>query len=162
MQLKLVLTTFCLSIVYAAFAQKSERVIKQPTSIQTINSNQNGITDTIRVDYSKNRTKQLSSISVENTSVINNQSILQELYTIEDERNIIEKDNSLSSSERRNRIYENNSKYKIKKAEFIEYVNSKGVLNISKKEQSYFLSILKSDNNISEYNKNIELINQSN
>ncbi|HRP60332.1 MAG TPA: hypothetical protein PK833_08620, partial [Vicingus sp.] len=88
--------------------------------------------------------------------------LLQELYSIEDERNSIEKNNSLSSSERNDRINKINSSYNIKKAEFMNYVNSKGFSTVSKQEQSYFLSILKSDNNMTEYNKYIELIKQSN
>lgn len=162
MKLNLVLTTLCLSILSFAFAQKSEKTIKQPALHHSTTTSQKMVTDTIGIDNSKTRTPQLSSNSIENTSVSINQSLLQQLYVIEDERNVIEKDHSLSSSERNNRIDENNSKYNLKKAEFIDYVNSKGVLNISKKEQSYFLSILKSDNNMSEYNKNIELIKQSN
>ncbi len=161
MKLHIVLTAFYLSLFSFAFTQ-NKKIIKQPAPYHSTSAAQNTVTDTIGVDHSKTRTPQLSSSSIENTSKIKNQSLLQELYAIEDERNVIEKDNSLSSSERNNRIDENNSKYNFKKAEFIEYVNSKGVLNISKKEQSYFLSILKSDNNMSEYNKNIELIKQSN
>lgn len=162
MKLNLVLTTLCLGIFSFAYAQKSEKIIKRPAPYHSTIASQKIVTDTIGVDHSKTRTPQLSSSAVENTSANRNQSLLQELYAIEDERNTIEKDNSLSSYERSSRIDENNSKYNLKKAEFIEYVNSKGVLNISKKEQSYFLSILKSDNNMSEYNKNIELIKQSN
>ncbi|MGE0562082.1 MAG: hypothetical protein AB7O47_09715 [Flavobacteriales bacterium] len=161
MKLNLVLTT--LSIVFFSFtyAQKSEKIIKQPTPYHATNLSQNSVTDTINVVNPNTRTPQFSTSSVENALTNKNQSLLQELYSLEDERNIIDKDNSLSSSERRNRIDKNNSKYNLKKAEFIEYVNSKGILNVSKQEQSYFLSILKSSNNMSEYNKNMELIKQS-
>jgi hypothetical protein len=161
MKLHIVLTAFYLSLFSFAFTQ-NKKIIKQPAPYHSTSAAQSIVTDTISVDHSKTRTPKLSNSSVENISTSRSQSLLQELYAIEDERNTIEKDNSLSSYERSNRIDENNSKYNLKKAEFIEYVNSKGVLNISKKEQSYFLSILKSDNNMSEYNKNIELIKQSN
>lgn len=162
MKLNLVLMTFCLGIVSLSFAQKSEKIIKQPTPNHQLNSSQPKHIDTIDVANPKSRVPQLSSSSVENTSMIKNQSLLQELYSIEDERNIIEKDNSLSSSERGNKIEENNSKYNLKKAEFIKYINSKGVLNSTKNEQSYYLSLLKSDKNESEYNRVIQLIKQSN
>ena len=162
MKLNLVLMTFCLGIISLSFAQKSEKIIKQPTPNHQLNSSQPKHIDTIDVANPKSRVPQLSSSSVENTSMIKNQSLLQELYSIEDERNIIEKDNSLSSSERSNKIEENNSKYNLKKAEFTEYVNSKGVLNSTKNEQSYYLSLLKSDKNESEYNRVIQLIKQSN
>lgn len=162
MKLNLVLTTLCLGILSFAYAQKSEKIIKQPTPYHSTNASQSKVTDTINVANPKGRTPQFSTNSVENTSNIKNQSLLQELYSIEDERNIIEKDNSLSSSERNNRIDENNSKYNLKKAEFIEYVNSKGVLNVTRNEQNYYLSLLKSDKNESEYNRVIQLIKQSN
>lgn len=162
MKLNLVLMTFCLGIISLSFAQKSEKILKQPTPNHQSNSSQPRHTDTISVANPKSRAPQLSSRSVNNASTNKNNSLLQELYSIEDERNIIEKDNSLSSSERSNKIEENNSKYNLKKAEFIEYINSKGVLNITKNEQSYYLSLLKSDKNESEYNRVIQLIKQSN
>jgi hypothetical protein len=162
MKLKLVLTTLCFGLLSFSYAQKDEKIIKQPTPIQTINASQTKIVDTIGVDNSKTRAPQMSSKSIDNALVSKKQSIIQELYAIEDERNNIEKDNSLSVSERSSRIDENNSKYQLKKIEFLDFVNTKGILNVSKQEQSYFLSILKSENNTIEYNKNIELIKQSN
>lgn len=161
MKLHIVLTAFYLSLFSFAFTQ-NKKIIKQPAPYHSTSAAQSIVTDTIGVDHSKTRTPKFSTNSVENTSNIKNQSLLQELYSIEDERNIIEKDNSLSSSERNNRIDENNSKYNFKKAEFIEYVNSKGVLNVTRNEQNYYLSLLKSDKNESEYNRVIQLIKQSN
>lgn len=162
MKLKLVLTTLCVSLLSFSYAQKSERVIKQAPPHQSINTSQTRVVDTIGVDKSKTKKPQFSSKSVDNTVANKNNSLLQELYSIEDERNSIEKNNSLSSSERNDRINEINSSYNIKKAEFMNYVNSKGFSTVSKQEQSYFLSILKSDNKMSEYNKYVELIKQSN
>jgi hypothetical protein len=162
MKLKIVLTTLCLGVISFSYAQKSERIIKQPTPNQSLNTSQTSTSDTIGVNnYSRTKSPQLSTKSVDNTVSAKNNSLLQELYSIEDDRNTIENDNSFSSSERNKRINEINSTYNLKKTEFVNYVNSKGILNVSKQEQSYFLSILKSENNVTEYNKNIELINQS-
>lgn len=162
MKLKIVLTSLCLGVLTFSYAQKSERIIKQPTPSQSLNSSQTRTTDTIGVNTSRTKSPQLSTKSVDNSVSNKNNSLLQELYSIEDQRNSIEKNNSLSTSERNNRINEINSSYNIKKAEFMNYVNSKGFSTVSKQEQSYFLSILKSDNNMTEYNKYIELIKQSN
>ena len=85
-------------------------------------------------------------------------SILQELNSIQDERNRIEKNTTLSSGERTRQIQENNIRYQSKKTEFIEYISNSGVLNVSKTEQSYYLSFLKNDNNIEKYLTTKELI----
>tara|TARA_R110001592_G_scaffold35209_10_gene120062 strand:+ start:3296 stop:3754 length:459 start_codon:yes stop_codon:yes gene_type:complete len=89
------------------------------------------------------------------------ESLLQELYFIEDERLRIEKNESLSSNERSQKIQSNNIEYNSKREEFKNYVSSKGILNVSKQEQNYYLSILKQDKEIEEYKKNIALIKNS-
>lgn len=89
------------------------------------------------------------------------QSILQEIYSIEDQRNAVEKNTSLSVQDRAQQINTINQNYLLKKADFEQYVVSKGVLNISTQEQNYYLSILKNDSRDQEYQDNINLINNS-
>lgn len=157
MQLRLILTTLCIGLASFSFAQTNQRTIKKATPV--VNTTQQSTSKSNSGATTNSRSPQFSTSSVASTQ---NQSLLQELYAIEDQRNSIEKDHSISSTERGNLIIENNSAYSSKKTEFVIYINSKGILNVSKQEQSYFLSILKTDNNLSEYNKNIELIKHSN
>jgi hypothetical protein len=90
-----------------------------------------------------------------------NQVLLQELYLIEDERHRAEKNQSLSQSQRSLKIQENNTAYANKKQEFMSYVDSKGILNVTKQEQNYYLYLLKYDKKQEEYIKNINLIKNS-
>jgi len=57
-------------------------------------------------------------------------------------------------------IQKNNTSYQVKKTEFKNYVSTKGILNVSKQEQNFYLSILKYEDK-EEYSKNIELIKSS-
>ena len=107
------------------------------------------------------RSPQFTTTSVNNQSEIVKQSLLQELYSIEDQRNIIEKNNALSSSDRNLLIQENNKKYTEKRIEFINFIESKGIVNVTKQEQSFYLNCLKQDNRIDDYNKGINLIKNS-
>lgn len=91
----------------------------------------------------------------------NNETILQEMYSIEDERFRIENNESLSVSERASQIAKNKNRYNSKKTDFIDHVLSVGVLNVSQKEQKYYLSLLKNDNKIEECKRVIELIKTS-
>jgi hypothetical protein len=103
-----------------------------------------------------------SSTTKSNSGVeIKKQSLLEELYLIEDERQRIENNESLSSSERSQKIQSNNTEFNKKREEFKNYISSKGILNATKQEQNYYLSILKSGGDKTEYSKNIELINNS-
>jgi len=118
------------------------------------------------VDDSKYKAKLNGSVfnSKETTtqSIESNEaSLLQELFLIEDERVRLEKDVSLSSTERTSMIAKNSSEYNLKKGEFKNYVSSKGVLNISSKEQRYYISLLKNDNEVAECKRVIELIKTS-
>ncbi len=88
-------------------------------------------------------------------------SLLQEIYEIEDERNRIEKNQSLSSTERSSLLNEVNSSYKIKKQEFLNYVNSTGFSNIPEKEQLFYISLLKEDGKMEDYKKYIDLLKSS-
>jgi hypothetical protein len=78
-------------------------------------------------------------------------SLLDVLYSIDDERLVIERDKGLSKSERSIRIDENKNRFGIAKRDFYSYVKSKGFLNLSRKEQGYYLMLLKKDGNIEEY-----------
>lgn len=109
----------------------------------------------------KKRTPQFStSTSAKSDSQNKKQSLLQELYSIEDERHRIEKNESLSQSERGSEIQKNNASYQSKKTEFKNYVSAKGILNVTKQEQNFYLSILKYEDKEG-YSKNIELIKSS-
>jgi hypothetical protein len=98
--------------------------------------------------------------NVDNT-VVEDISLLQQLYLISDERVRVENDKSLSTSERAIRITKNANEYNLKKNEFKKYVSSKGVLNIPAKEQSFYISLLKNDNEEEECKRVIELIKTS-
>lgn len=89
------------------------------------------------------------------------QSLLQELYSLEDQRQSLEKNQSISSSERASKIQELNSNYFVTKQKFYNYVSSKGILNISNQEQSYYLSLLKGDGREQDYQEGINLISNS-
>lgn len=89
------------------------------------------------------------------------QSLLQELYSLEDQRQSLEKNQSISSSERASKIQELNSNYFATKQKFYNFVSSKGILNISKQEQSYYLSLLKEDGREQDYQEGINLISNS-
>lgn len=85
-------------------------------------------------------------------------SLLQELDEIIEKRNQIE-DNVLIPTTQRTQELENiNSSYVLKKREFMTHVETIGVVNSSKKEQSYYLSFLKDDNRGNEYKTVIESI----
>ena len=101
---------------------------------------------------------QFSTTSIERQPESIGQSILQEIFLIDDQRQNIEKNQSLSPSERSQQIQENNTIYLVKKDEFVNYITSKGLLNVPPKEQNYYLYILKNDKNDLEYSRNVELI----
>lgn len=95
------------------------------------------------------------------SSETENQTILQELNFLEDQRNLVENDKTISSSERTMRIQEINSNYMLKKQNFYDYVSSVGILNITKQEQSFYLSMLKADGRNEEYQEGINSIKNS-
>lgn len=138
-------------ILLISFSVKAQEKTKQ----SSLTNN-----EAVKPDYSKKQNVFKSSESTSNSSLNKeaNQSLLQELYLIEDERNRIEKNDQLSSNERSNQIDANNQLFISKKEEFKAYILAKGFTNVSKKEQNYYLSILKSEGNKEEYNKNINLI----
>ena len=117
-------------------------------------------TENAKPDYTKKQSalKSVEDNSNNKSNKVVQESLLQQLYFIEDERNRIEKNNQLSTIERSALVDANNQVYISKKEEFKSYVSSKGFLNVSKKEQNYYLSILKSEGNNDEYSKNINLI----
>ena len=92
---------------------------------------------------------------------VETQSILQELYLIMDVRTRAERNESLSSSERSSIIAKNANEYNLKKIEFKNYVSTEGVLNVSSKEQGYYISLLKNDNEVEECKRVIALIKSS-
>lgn len=116
--------------------------------------------ETDKPDYTKKQNVFKSSEITTNSSLSkeSNQSLLQELYLIQDERNRIEKNSQLLPNERSNQIEANNQLFISKKEEFKAYVLAKGFYNLSKKEQNYYLSILKNEGNKEEYNKYINSI----
>lgn len=141
---KIILFTALIIASISVNAQKKE-AIKKPTE----------------KNYSKKAAK-FSATTKDNSAVdVKKQTLLEELYLIEDERNRIENNNSLSSFDRDQKIQSNNTAFNNKRSEFKSYVFSKGILNVTKNEQSYYLSILKQDKQIEEYKKNIALINNS-
>jgi hypothetical protein len=87
--------------------------------------------------------------------------ILYQLNSVQDQRNRIENNTSISSSERTRQIETNTIRYQSKKAEFMKYISATGILNVSEIEQSFYLSCLKNDNKIDEYKIGIELINNN-
>jgi hypothetical protein len=94
-------------------------------------------------------------------SDIENKTILQELNTLDDQRFSIESDQSLSDSERALKIQGLNANYFEVKQRFYDYVSNKGILNVSKSEQSFYLSMLKADGKTQEYQDGINLIKNS-
>lgn len=101
---------------------------------------------------------QFSTTSLERQPETIGQSILQEIFLIDDQRQNIEKNLSLLPSDRSRQIQENNTNYLVKKVEFVNYITSNGILNVPPKEQNYYLYILKNDKNDQEYIRNVELI----
>lgn len=88
-------------------------------------------------------------------------SLLQEIYEISDERNRIEKNQSLSTTERSSMLNQVNTSYQLKKQEFINYVSSTGFSNLPEKEQLFYISLLKEDGKMEDYKKYIDLLKSS-
>lgn len=119
-------------------------------------------TDTAKqTDKTGNPSQFSTTSSVANNYDTKNQTIIQELYSLEDQRQSLEKNQSISSSERASKIQELNSNYFVTKQKFYNYVSSKGILNISNQEQSYYLSLLKGDGREQDYQEGINLISNS-
>lgn len=119
-------------------------------------------TDTAKqADKTGNPSQFSTTSSVANNYDTKNQTIIQELYSLEDQRQSLEKNQSISSSERASKIQELNSNYFVTKQKFYNYVSSKGILNISNQEQSYYLSLLKGDGREQDYQEGINLISNS-
>lgn len=119
-------------------------------------------TDTAKqADKTGNPSQFSTTSSAANNYDTKNQTIIQELYSLEDQRQSLEKNQSISSSERASKIQELNSNYFVTKQKFYNYVSSKGILNISNQEQSYYLSLLKGDGREQDYQEGINLISNS-
>lgn len=136
---------FMLSI--SSYAQTKAESVEKESSVESINK--------MVVPQFKTTSTPVANVNA------TNQVLLQELYLIEDERQRIEKDQSLTQSERSQKTQVNNAAYINKKQEFMTYVASKGILNVSKQEQNYYLYLLKYDKKLEEYTENINLIKNS-
>lgn len=90
------------------------------------------------------------------------QTLLEEIFLIEDEKTRLENDKNISPAERSTLINDVNINYISKKQAFVSYVEQTGILHIPPKEQSYYLSLLKQDGKKEAYKKNIDLIKSSN
>ena len=145
----ILLTAAFIGLTLIASAQDKKLVEKKSTN-KTVESKQRTMTPQFKT----------SSTPKSNVSS-GNQTLLQELYLIEDDRQRIEKDQSLTQSERSQKTQENNKTYTTKKQEFMTDVASKGILNVSKQEQNYYLYLLKYDKKVEEYTENINLIKNS-
>ncbi len=140
-------------------------------SAQTINKGNSKVSKTNEnnvktVDDSKYKAKLNGVVfhskeSAVNSNEENKVGLLQEIYLIEDERVRVERDNSLSTSEKTNILAKNSNDYQAKKLEFKSYIVSRGVLNVSSKEQRYYISLLKNDNETEEIKRVVELIKTS-
>lgn len=126
-------------------------------------SKSNKPTPTAAVRNSKPEKKYNTPATRINTSNINEKSsaglsFLDEFARINDERLSIEKDNSLSNTEKQNKIQKNNLSYLKHKEVFNKHIESIGFNNASRDEQKQFVALLKEDNNMTEYKKYVELI----
>lgn len=147
------------SIFIVFIAINSINVNAQKQMNLTSNSNKTNEESPSKV--SRVRSPQFSTTSINNQPEVVKHSLLQELYSIEDQRNVIEKNGALPSLDRNLLIQENSKKYNEKRIEFINFIESKGVANVTKQEQSFYLNCLKEDNRIDDYNNGIDLIKNS-
>lgn len=93
-----------------------------------------------------------------NERIANGNSFLDKFSKLNDERISIEKDNSLSQNDRKQKIENINKAYKQHKESFYEHIKSVGFSNVSRNEQKQYVALLKEDNNMSDYKKYVELI----
>ena len=132
--------------------KKTTKISQQPHSVSYP-------APSIKDAGSNRKTNQVSSPS--KFVRANNETILQELYSIGDERHRIENNQGLSTSERSSQIVNNKNIYNAKRSEFKNFIKTEGVLNVSLNEQRFYLSILKDDKQEAEYKRVVELIKKS-
>jgi hypothetical protein len=156
----LLIIVACLFAGFTAKAQEKE-LKKTIEKKNIVKPSENKKIETKNVSRFK-KTSQVSSSSIVNQfRRANNETLLQEMYSIQDERHRIENNENLSASERSIQIEKNKNSYNLKKVEFGNYVSSNGVVNIPSKEQKHYLSLLKDDNKEEEYARVVELIKKS-
>jgi len=151
----LIAILFTGSILFAQSEKKEAlKTAKTPNStVKKVDDNK------YKVKASQNRFSSIAETNEANR--VETQSLLQEIYLILDERTRTERNESLSSSDRLIRIEKNSNEYNLKKNEFKNYVVKEGILNVSSKEQRYYISLLKNDNEVEECKRVIALIKTS-
>jgi hypothetical protein len=143
------------------FAQSEKNIIKQSSEkkVSPKISSKKLTTLSVKDGGSYNKMNQVSSPSKFVRE--NNKTLLQQIYTIGDERHRIETNKELSASERADQINNNKNAYNAKRSEFKNFIKAQGVLNVSLKEQRFYLSILKDDKKEVEYKRVVTLIKKS-
>jgi len=141
--------SFVFLLIQCSFAQKKSgsRKSSQKSTVQSEAFPKSNLTR----DFQKQSVQFRERSEPKKNKVQKEKSLLDVLYSIDDERVVIERDKGFSKSERSIRIDENKNRFGIAKRDFYSYVKSKGFLDLSRKEQGYYLMLLKKDGNIEEY-----------